>query len=57
MIDQTLVSRLGLTVDFKNPKETEMSDEAKCPFPHGAAKQNIASAHGNANWWPNQLNL
>ena len=34
-----------------------MSDEAKCPFPHGAAKQNIASAHGNANWWPNQLNL
>ncbi|MDZ7938627.1 MAG: catalase/peroxidase HPI [Rhodoferax sp.] len=34
-----------------------MSNEAKCPFPHGAATQSTSSAHGNANWWPNQLNL
>lgn len=34
-----------------------MSNEAKCPFPHGAATQSTASAHSNANWWPNQLNL
>jgi catalase-peroxidase len=29
-----------------------MSTEAKCPFIHTAA-----GAHGNADWWPNQLNL
>jgi catalase-peroxidase len=34
-----------------------MSDEAKCPFPHGAAKQATAAAPSNANWWPDQLNL
>jgi catalase-peroxidase len=35
--------------------ETEMqssSTEAKCPVAHGARK-----AHGNADWWPNQMNL
>lgn len=32
--------------------------EAKCPFPHGAAAPNAkAAARGNADWWPNQLNL
>ena len=34
-----------------------MTNEAKCPFPHGAHKQTSAGAPGNANWWPNQLNL
>src|SRR6188768_1922791 len=34
-----------------------MSNEAKCPFPHGATTQSTVSAHSNANWWPNQLNL
>jgi catalase-peroxidase len=29
-----------------------MSTEAKCPFPHTAAR-----AATNADWWPNQLNL
>jgi catalase-peroxidase len=29
-----------------------MSTEAKCPFPHTAA-----GTTGNADWWPNQLNL
>jgi catalase-peroxidase len=38
-------------------QEISMSNEAKCPFPHGAATQSTASAHGNSNWWPNQLNL
>ena len=29
-----------------------MSTEAKCPFTHTSA-----GATGNADWWPNQLNL
>jgi len=35
-----------------------MSNEAKCPFPHGAGKH-IRTGGGptNADWWPNQLNL
>ena len=31
-----------------------MSAESKCPVAHSQA---IAGAMGNANWWPNQLNL
>ena len=34
-----------------------MSNEAKCPFSHSPSKNTIASSPGNANWWPNQLNL
>ena len=35
-----------------------MSTEMKCPFPHAAAlKPTVAGARGNADWWPNQLNL
>jgi catalase-peroxidase len=34
-----------------------MSTEAKCPFPHGASSRAIAGTQGNADWWPNQLNL
>ncbi|MEO8057311.1 MAG: catalase/peroxidase HPI [Burkholderiales bacterium] len=34
-----------------------MSDETKCPFPHGARKPLLTGGTGNANWWPNQLNL
>ena len=33
-----------------------MSTEAKCPFPHGAAKF-AASSRKNSDWWPDQLNL
>ena len=35
-----------------------MSNEARCPFPHGAGKH-IRAGGGptNADWWPNQLNL
>jgi len=35
-----------------------MSNEAKCPFPHGAGKH-VRSGGGptNADWWPDQLNL
>ena len=34
-----------------------MSDETKCPFSGGAHTQTMAGAKGNADWWPNQLNL
>lgn len=35
-----------------------MSNEAKCPFHHGAAKNAVvAGAPTNASWWPNQLKL
>ncbi len=34
-----------------------MSNEAKCPFSAGAAKQATAGARGNRDWWPNQLNV
>jgi catalase-peroxidase len=34
-----------------------MSNESKCPFPHGTLKQTTASASSNAQWWPDQLNL
>ncbi|HYQ39761.1 MAG TPA: peroxidase family protein, partial [Pseudomonas sp.] len=35
-----------------------MANESKCPFSGGAGKQpTAAGARGNADWWPNQLNL
>ena len=34
-----------------------MSIEAKCPFSGAALKPPAAGARGNADWWPNQLNL
>jgi len=44
-----------------------MSDEMKCPVPHGTVEQAptghgaVTASHGssrkNADWWPNQLNL
>ena len=34
-----------------------MSIEAKCPFPHATPKPTVAGGRGNADWWPNQLNL
>ncbi|MFZ6819311.1 catalase/peroxidase HPI [Undibacterium sp. Ji22W] len=35
-----------------------MTNEAKCPFNHGAAKHAVAAgAPTNASWWPNQLKL
>ena len=34
-----------------------MSNEAKCPFPHGDRRPTLAGTQSNANWWPNQLNL
>ncbi len=33
-----------------------MSNEAKCPFPHGAGTMG-AGGRTNRDWWPNQLNL
>ncbi len=34
-----------------------MSNESKCPFPHGALTQAAAAVSSNAQWWPEQLNL
>ncbi len=34
-----------------------MSNEAKCPFTGGMLQHTTAGAKGNADWWPNQLNL
>src|SRR5690349_12528203 len=31
-----------------------MSDESKCPFPHG---QQTPRPRGNRDWWPNALNV
>ncbi len=31
--------------------------EAKCPVVHGGPRHTAAGGPGNANWWPNQLNL
>ena len=34
-----------------------MSTQASCPFSGGAELSAAAGAHGNRNWWPEQLNL
>jgi catalase-peroxidase len=34
-----------------------MSSESKCPFSDDTLKHTVASAKGNRNWWPEQLNL
>jgi catalase-peroxidase len=34
-----------------------MSTEAKCPVAHGERRHTASGPHGNAHWWPNQLNL
>jgi catalase-peroxidase len=34
-----------------------MSNESKCPVPHGASRHTTAGGPSNAKWWPNQLNL
>jgi catalase-peroxidase len=34
-----------------------MSIESKCPFTGGMLQHTTAGAKGNADWWPNQLNL
>jgi catalase-peroxidase len=42
----------------KMEKEKELNDISKCPFPHGAMKQNAAGGGTrNRDWWPNQLKL
>ena len=34
-----------------------MSGESKCPFSGGMIEHTMASAKGNQDWWPKQLNL
>jgi len=53
LIDRPPDFRLGEVVRCKQPKEKTMSDQAKCPFPGGAAERGPS----NTDWWPNQLKL
>jgi catalase-peroxidase len=41
----------------KPPKENTMSTEPQCPFSGDAREQSRPRRRGNADWWPNQLNL
>jgi catalase-peroxidase len=34
-----------------------MDTESKCPFSGTARPNTVTGTHGNADWWPNQLNL
>jgi len=34
-----------------------MSDESKCPVPHGSQSHTAGRGTSNKDWWPNQLNL
>lgn len=34
-----------------------MTTESKCPFSSAANANTVAGTRGNADWWPNQLNL
>ncbi len=34
-----------------------MSDESKCPVPHGSHSHTAGRGTSNKDWWPNQLNL
>jgi len=34
-----------------------MTTESKCPFSGGAGSHVVSGSPGNADWWPNQLNL
>jgi catalase-peroxidase len=40
-----------------NQQEHILPTDAKCPFSNGALRHTAAGGPGNANWWPNQLNL
>lgn len=37
--------------------DQQTQNQGQCPFSSGARKQTVASGRGNADWWPNQLNL
>jgi catalase-peroxidase len=40
-----------------NQQDHILPTDAKCPFTNGARMHTAAGGPGNANWWPNQLNL
>ena len=40
-----------------NQPDHVLPTEGKCPVVHGAPRHTVAGGPGNANWWPNQLNL
>ncbi len=47
----------GMGDPAPNQQEHILPTEAKCPFSAGAREHTRAGGPGNANWWPNQLNL
>ncbi len=44
-------------MDTKLTKEAAAPAESQCPFSGGVRTHTAAGGPGNANWWPNQLNL
>jgi catalase-peroxidase len=52
-MDKTVTA--GATVPHN--QEQNLSAESKCPVSGGARRHTAAGASGNADWWPNQLNL
>jgi catalase-peroxidase len=40
-----------------NQPEHILPSDGKCPVAHGGPRHTVAGGPGNANWWPNQLNL
>jgi catalase-peroxidase len=38
-------------------EEKKMDTDSKCPFSGAARANTVTGTHGNADWWPNQLNL
>ncbi len=40
-----------------NQPEHILPTDGKCPVAHGGPRHTVAGGPGNANWWPNQLNL
>ncbi|HEY1242011.1 MAG TPA: hypothetical protein VGF16_15720 [Bryobacteraceae bacterium] len=52
-MDKQLTTAVGASV----PEKQDQSAEAQCPFSNGSRRHTMAAAPGNADWWPNQLNL
>jgi len=54
-MDTKLTTATGAPVPGN--QEQNLSTETKCPVSGGVRRHTAAGAPGNAEWWPNQLNL
>src|ERR1035438_643736 len=52
-MEKNLTTEAGAPIPFTQ----EQNLATECPFSAGARKHATAGGPGNANWWPNQLNL